>query len=366
MSAAMDLAPMLAALQQVAAEFRLRLAASPFPAAITPPFLRAATEAYPVRGGKRLRPALVLWACGAVGGDPARAWPAALAVELFHTWTLVHDDIIDADETRRGAPTAHRLLREHAHAAYPGVPAIEAARFGVNQAILAGDLQQAWANSALLQSAAAGVPPAVVLALLARLNDVVNPELLSGEALDVEFERRPFTAIRATEIATMLRLKTGVLLRFAAEAGAVVGLAITDFQHPQVAALGQCAEQAGLAFQLRDDLLGMFGDEALLGKPIGSDLRQGKRTLLFAEAAVRLTGSERAEFLAALGDPAAAAPATLARVQRLLQACGAVTVIEAQAAAHISAAHAALATLPPSPSRDLLRALVAYLDQRQQ
>ena len=95
------------ALRQVASEIIAVLSDDPFPAAVYPECLCSAVRSYPVRGGKRIRPALVLWTCGALGGDVRKALNAAAAVEIYHSWTLVHDDIIDEDEVRRGLPTTH-------------------------------------------------------------------------------------------------------------------------------------------------------------------------------------------------------------------------------------------------------------------
>ena len=103
----------------------------PFPETVRPPALREAVRLYPLRGGKRLRPALTLWSCGAVGGDPVRALNAAAAVEIYHNWTLVHDDIIDCDELRRGKPTCHVELRARGTARF-GLDAERSAKFGTD------------------------------------------------------------------------------------------------------------------------------------------------------------------------------------------------------------------------------------------
>ena len=349
-------------LQRVAAAVRAAIAADDLPATLASDLLRDGITAYPTRPGKMLRAALAHWSCGAAGGQPATVLPLAAAIEVFHCFTLVHDDIIDEDETRRGGPATHCLLRERTRFAYPAAGAARQARHGQHQAMLAGDVQHAWAN-ALLARATPLLPPAVVLAWLDRLNRVVAPAVLDGEALDVEFELRPPDQLPAADLERMLRRKTGALLRFAAEAGALAGRPAPRWDDPLVVALGDFAEHAGLAFQLHDDLLGLYGAPATLGKPVGSDLRQGKRTLLFCLAAERLTGADRARVRAALGDPALPA-AECDAVRCLLRDCGAVAAVEAQIADGLAVAAARLALVPASPSRDLLAAWLAFLRAR--
>ncbi|OPZ25610.1 MAG: Farnesyl diphosphate synthase [Lentisphaerae bacterium ADurb.BinA184] len=320
------------------------------PERVAPPCLREGVTAYPERGGKRLRPALVLWTCGAVGGNPDHARHAALAVELYHNWTLIHDDIIDGDATRRGRPTCHRLLATHARDAGIGTADGQAA-FGRHLAILAGDVLHGWSVEALGRSAADGAPPAVVAALVARLCGHVTPLLISGEALDVEFATRP--GVTAAEVEHMLYLKTGVLLEFAAQAGAMIGAGTGDVEAPAVRAAGRFAARAGVAFQLQDDILGMFGDETRLGKPIGADLREGKRTVLLLEGLARADAAGRAELLRCAGNPAVAAP-DVTRVQAILDDCGALAATRARAESLSAEARAFLEELPGNRYRALL------------
>ncbi len=352
-----------AALATVASDITRLLMDDPFPQAVQPAYLKEGVLAYPRRGGKLLRPALCLWSCGAVGGDPAIARHVAAAIEIFHTWTLVHDDIIDQDDRRRGEPAVHRLIADDATERFAGVGLAVAARFGENQAMLAGDIQQAWANSLVLKGVGDGVPPVVVLALLERLNRVVNPGLISGEAIDVEFELRPVSDVTTEEMEAMYRLKTGLLLRFAAEAGAMVGLGAADPDAGPVVSLGEFAAEAGLAFQLQDDLLGMFGDAASLGKPIGSDLRKGKRTLLFAAALERLDGVDRDFLTGALGNQRLS-EADQRRATALIADCGARAWTEARAEVLIDSALHRLEQLEDTIYRELLREWAHFVTRR--
>lgn len=351
--------PFRQALAAVNAKIAALLLQDPFPQAVTLPCLREATVAYPARGGKRLRPALLVWSCGLCGGKPDRAWQAALAVELYHNWTLVHDDIIDQDETRRGGPACHVLLR----AAYPGRRAGAGARakFGADLALLAGDIQHAWAVAALNASVTCGVPQAVTLTLVQRMCTWLTPALITGEAMDVEFAAR--SAVAPAEVETMMRLKTGALLRFAAESGAMIGLATGDRTSGTVQTLGDFAENAGLAFQLQDDVLGIFGAEASTGKPQGSDLREGKKTLLYVTGLARTHGRDRQFLRAVLGRPDLRAP-DLRRAQALLRDCGAVAAVQQRAAELTTEARTALHSLPRNRFRSLLEAWLDYLCTR--
>ena len=270
-----------------------------------PEELRTSVEAYPFRNGKRLRPAVLRMACGAVGGDPETAWPAAAGIELFHTWTLVHDDIMDNDDTRRGEPTVHRLVQSFAMDD-PAIPDASAKTYGRDMALLAGDLQHGWSVSCfadLLRDSR--VAPEVVVALIQRLQTDVLGGLIRGQALDVRFAAMKNEAIETIPeslILEMMTLKTGVLLGFSASAGAVIGKNRADFDDPDVAALESFARDCGVAFQLQDDILGLTADEKRLGKPIGSDIREGKKTLIVRRALSEATPEQRDILLNTLGN----------------------------------------------------------------
>jgi len=333
-----------------------------FPVAIEPDFLREAVLDYPSRGGKRLRPALLLWSCGAVGGDVTRASAASAAVEIFHNWTLVHDDIIDEDRFRRGQPTSHAALEKLAGQKYAltGEPA---AKFGRDFALLTGDLQQAWANHMLLRSTEFGVAPELVLALARRMQDFVNRELISGEALDVEFPLIGPEGLDRSAVDRMLYLKTGVLLRFCAETGAMIGTGSADIHLPSVQALGEFAAAAGVAFQYRDDYLGIFGDEAKFGKPVGSDLAEAKPTVLLISALQRLDDGGKKELLSCLRRPAYPSE-VLETARRLIRDSGAEAFVLAESERLAGEAAGNLAKLPSSPYRTLLETFLRFLIDR--
>lgn len=203
--------------------------------------------------GKRLRPIFLLLSCEAQGGNWEQALPAAAAVELLHNFSLIHDDIEDRDATRRGRPTLWAL-------------------WGEAQAINAGDALFALSYRALLDLQRAGAPPERVLAALGCFDRAVL-QLTEGQCLDMAFENET-----AVEEATYLRMvggKTAALLGLVCELGGLLAGAPPE----RVQALREFGVYLGLSFQMQDDVLGLWGDPARTGKPVGADLRQGKKTL---------------------------------------------------------------------------------------
>lgn len=328
-----------------------------------PEHLQRAAYAYLERPAKRLRPALLLMCCRAAGGDEAQALPAAAAVEVFHTWTLIHDDVIDNDALRRGQATVHVAAANWA-ATELGAGPEPAAAYGRDVAILAGDALQAWATDLLLKCAGRGVPERVVLDLASRMQTVLNHRLLEGELLDVQFSYRPVETLSEAEVLTMLRLKTGVLLEYCASAGAAIGLRCLPGENPLVDGLGEFASLCGVAFQLQDDILGVSGDERKLGKPVGSDLREGKVTTLVLHALRTADAPRRDTLRRALGRSQASA-ADIAAAHRCLAELGSIHYTRNLA---LDTVHRALArlhqALPPTPMRDLLEAWAEAMVER--
>ncbi|MBT2365311.1 polyprenyl synthetase family protein [Streptomyces sp. ISL-10] len=219
-------------------------------------------------GGKAVRPALVLAACRALGGDPRRAVRAAAAVELAHNFTLLHDDVIDEDVTRRHRPTAWRV-------------------FGAADAIVVGDALLALALRLLAEDR----DPCAVAAS-GRLAACVI-ELCAGQQADCSFEERAPGEVTLEECLGMATAKTGALLGCACAMGALYARAGEE----EVAALDAFGRQAGLAFQLIDDLIGIWGDPESTGKPAGADLAAHKKSLPVVAALASGTpaGAELAE-----------------------------------------------------------------------
>lgn len=205
-------------------------------------------------GGKRLRPSMTLAAFAAFGGgDPAEVLPQALAVEMFHNFTLLHDDVMDNADIRRGRPTVHR-------------------RWNQNVAILSGDAMLTAAVQLLAQCRAEVLPD-----ILRLFNDTAM-EVYAGQQLDMEFERR--TDVTVEEYVNMIRLKTSVLLACAC----AIGARMADASPEDAARLYQYGLYLGLAFQLRDDWLDTYGDPAMFGKEIGGDIKNRKKTWLLITA----------------------------------------------------------------------------------
>ncbi|MDT0632533.1 polyprenyl synthetase family protein [Rubrivirga sp. S365] len=284
-------------------------------------------------GGKRVRPALVVLAAEAWGGAEARAraLPAALAVETFHNFTLVHDDIMDHAATRRGRPTVHE-------------------RWDVPTAVLAGDLMMGLSYQLLGQTEGADVAR-----LLASFSRMVAA-LCEGQTLDLAFETR--ADVTVDDYLDMIDRKTGALLELSLELGGLVGGADAH----AVAELRRAGRLLGRAFQIQDDLLDLTAEGDGWGKTIGGDLVEGKKAYLALRAVERAEGDERAWLARALdgGLPAASVPEARDRMSRL-----GVLDDAARAVADYSArGGAALDVLPDGPAADALRALAVGLATR--
>jgi len=351
-------------LQKVADSIGRIICEDDFPEKIRPSYLRDAVLDYPSRGGKRLRPAILMWSCGLLGGRLESAKFAAAAVEIYHNWTLVHDDIIDNDNMRRGKPSPHFKIAKSAGKAF-GIRPGEALTFGKNFAMLAGDIQQGWAANMLLKSAGAGVSPELTIHLSRRLHELVNRDLISGEALDVEMPLFELGKLSPAKIEGMLYLKTGALLRYCAETGALIGLGSAKFADDmRVRRLGEFASSTGVAFQLRDDWLGIFGDEEKLGKPVGSDLSEAKPTLLIYHAWSKLDKPGRGKLLSLLGRPSYSKK-DLDLARKIIRDTGAEQKVLRRAGALAKSAKEVLLDFPESKYRSLLMDLSDYLTGRE-
>ncbi|WP_165986609.1 polyprenyl synthetase family protein [Streptomyces sp. YIM 98790] len=289
----------------------------------------------PDAGGKGIRPALAVLAAEAVGGSAGQAVPGAVAVELVHAFTLVHDDIMDRDELRRRRPAVWRA-------------------FGTGPAVLTGDALLALALNVLVQHTRRHCREEAMRLLCAALSG-----LMHGQARDLGFETRPWRgggAVTPEEYRTMAGDKTGALLGSAAALGALLAGA----DERQVTAMGAAGREFGLAFQIVDDLLGIWGDPARTGKPAGGDLRRGKKSLPVLLALD--SGTSAAGRLAELLDGAGAlSEETAPRAVRLIEEAGGRDLAAAEARAALERAGAALDALPLRPSaRGELAALGGY------
>ena len=330
---------------------------STFPAAVRPDFLAQAMRAYPEVGGKRLRPAIMLWSAAAANGDMQKAVPAAAALEVFHNWTLVHDDIIDEDTVRRNLPTAHVVLSQAM-----ALPEKRRMKFGCDMAILAGDLMQAWAFDFIDQTPCSAE---VKLKLARELRDYGYLRLVSGEAEDVAMSYRKASEVSESEMFTMQLGKTGALLHYAARAGWMIGKGYPEaWDEPEAVALGKFGDDLALAFQLRDDYLGVFGKLEEFGKPIGSDLQEGKATLLLIHALKNLD-AKSAEELRKLLYLEKYTTGDIEKARELFHRAGSVKNMLDAIEKYSAGAVEALKLLPASSGRTLLEELANYLINRE-
>lgn len=204
-------------------------------------------------GGKRVRPSLLLMTAEAFGIEAEAAVSAALGLEIFHNFTLLHDDVMDKSDTRRGRPTVH-------------------AKWDENTAILSGDTMLTLATGHIMQ-----VPDALLRPVLATFNDMAL-RVYEGQQLDMDFEQRDDVTV--DEYLRMISFKTGALLSAACSIGALIAEAGAE----NAALMGEYGMMLGLAFQIQDDWLDVFGDAATFGKPIGGDINNNKKTYLLLTA----------------------------------------------------------------------------------
>lgn len=280
-------------------------------------------------GGKRLRGRFCIAGWRAVEGagrvpsaPPAEVIAAAASLEIFHAAALVHDDVIDNSDTRRGRPAAHRAL-EAAHRSHrwAGNPAA----FGRSGAILLGDLLVAWSDDLLEEglAAASGDRAAAARAEYATM----RREVTIGQFLDVAEESAYVSEPDHRHAERALRVASLKSARYSIQQPLAVGAALAGADHAQLAALAAFGHPVGMAFQLRDDVLGVFGDEAATGKPSGDDLREGKRTVLIAYARERLSVPARRIVDELVGDPGLDA-AQIASLQQTILDTGALERVE--------------------------------------
>ena len=300
-------------------------------------------------GGKRLRPSFAYWGwrCVQPAGAPAEIalLRAAASLELVHACALVHDDVMDGSDTRRGGPAAHiRFGRQHGQRNWPG----SARSFGHAGAILLGDLLLSWSEE--MFSEAIGPLP-MSRAAAARIHfDLMRTELVAGQFLDVLAQTRGDFDV--DEALRVIRFKT---TKYTVQRPLLLGAAAGGADRPVLAQLSDYGNAVGEAFQLRDDLLGVFGDPAATGKPAGDDLRAGKRTLLLA-LAIRLADAEQLSILrAGIGRPELT-EVEVTRLRETIRATGATAEIEQRIAARAAEAISCLAadTLRPEARQALL------------
>ncbi len=315
-----------------------------------------------IGGGKGLRARFCLagWAAGGGQGAPdAAVTAAAAALEVFHSAALVHDDLIDNSDLRRGGPAAHRRLEAwHRAARWHG----DATAFGRSAAVLLGDLLVAWSDDLFEEGLADAAPGRATAAR--REYAVMRRDVTVGQFLDIAEESAYAGAADSAHADRALRVASLKSARYSVQQPLLIGAALAGAHRAQCDVLRAFGHPLGLAFQLRDDVLGVFGDEAVTGKPSGDDLREGKRTVLVALAREAMHPTQRQELDRALGDETLDAT-RVAALQRAILDTGALGRVEQMITDFAADAERALAATPFDQAVMVeLRALAAAATHR--
>ena len=285
-------------------------------------------------GGKRIRPVLVLMACEAVGGDIEKAIMPAVGLEMYHNFTLLHDDVMDKADIRRGKPTVH-------------------VKWDDNTAILSGGAMLTMATQLIARADAAVMPQ--VMELFNR----TAMEIYEGQQYDMDFESRGDVTVE--EYIAMIRLKTSVLLGCACKMGALIGGA----DEATAQRFYEIGENLGLAFQLQDDMLDVWGDEATFGKAIGGDIMNNKKTFLLINACQRATDDNRIELALWLNTENASRAVKVPAVTAIYERLGLKELSEAEIAKYNDKAMAAVfETAVDEPAKKAFIDLISRLVKR--
>jgi geranylgeranyl diphosphate synthase type II len=273
-------------------------------------------------GGKRVRAVLVMLSCEAVGGRASKALDAAAAIEILHNFTLVHDDVMDHADMRRGVSTIHK-------------------RWDENVAILAGDELVALAYRSLLKTKTPN---------LKKVLDVFTKafiEVCEGQGFDKEFETR--NNVHLQEYLLMIEKKTACMIAAATEIGALIG----EGSKREVTALRKFGQELGMAFQIQDDLLDIVGDEREFGKAIGGDVYEGKKTYLLLKALEHVKGADK-KLLQSIMPGNGITRTTVERVRTIYEQTGVLNRASEEVERHTLRARRALKVLPSSTAKEML------------
>ena len=304
---------------------------------------------YPLNIGKALRPTLNCLVCECLGGNRRAALMCGAAIELYHNSTLVHDDIIDDDDLRRGRPSVHAHFAKKLGKQY-----------GISMGILSGDMLQSWTVYLLSRLPDFGVNEKIVFTLISELSGVLGPKILAGETLDIELPFIDIENVTVELINEVMENKTAELFRYSAFAGGIIA---ENGYTPRVKAAEEFAKYSGMAFQLKDDILGIMGNEEMLGKPIGSDIIEGKRTIILSYAFAHADDDERKILKANLGEKEIT-NVDIERVKEIFVSTKALMYAENLANTYLNSAAEALNTLPVNPQQGVLHDMLKYMAQR--
>lgn len=288
-------------------------------------------------GGKRLRPFLVLKSCKLVAGSDENAIPTAAALELLHTFTLIHDDIMDQDEKRRGVPSVH-------------------SQWGIPIGIVAGDLLFAKVYEAITKYTDNVAPKKIIQVLKEISEATIN--LCEGQTRDMLFEERE--TVSEGEYLEMIKGKTAALFETSARCGGILGGATEQ----QVESLGRFGLYSGMAFQIIDDILALTADEKVLKKPVGNDIREGKRTLMVVCALEKASSTQRKKILETLGNKDASTE-QIQETIALIDSLGAIDYAKQLAEKYIEKSKEALSFFLKSEDREDLLSLSDLIFARQ-
>ena len=292
-----------------------------------------ATAHIPLAGGKRLRPVMALITCEMVGGDSEKAVPFATALETIHNFTLVHDDVMDDDDLRHGVDACHTI-------------------YGLSTAILAGDTLFAYAFEMITDC---DIEDGIKADLVKNVAYVVR-KIAEGQQMDINFEEEE--TVDAKEYLEMIRLKTSILFGAAAYGGAKIG----GTSEKEARKLEEMATNVGLGFQIWDDYLDATASEEILGKPSGSDIQQGKRTLLVIEALNRAEESDRKRLIDILDSKNT--DKEIKEAVNIMNRSGALEECHKQANEYLEDAKKTLSSYPQSEARELFEELLKYMVTR--
>ena len=298
-----------------------------------PEKLYKASAHIPLAGGKRLRPVMAMITCEMVGGDSVKAVPFAAALEAIHNFTLVHDDVMDDDDLRHGVDACHTI-------------------YGLSTAILAGDTLFAYAFEMITDC---DIDDRVKADLVKNVAYIVR-KIAEGQQMDINFEDEE--TVDAKEYLEMIRLKTSILFGAAAYGGAKIG----GTSEEEARELEMMATNVGLGFQIWDDYLDATATEEILGKPSGSDIRQGKRTLLVIEALNRANANDRERLIEILDSKNT--DEEVAEAVEIMDRCGALEECHKQANGYLEGARNTLSNYPESEARQLFEELLEYMVTR--
>ncbi len=285
-------------------------------------------------GGKRIRPSLTILSCLALGGNEEEVLPVAAAFELIHTFTLIHDDIMDDDDFRRGLPTVHK-------------------QWDVPTAILSGDTLFALAFELVSSSN-------LIETQLSReiLNIIAKTAVIicEGQTMDLEFEKR--WDVKENEYLEMIEKKTASLLSASAMAGSIVARGSEE----QVKRIANYGRYLGIAFQIKDDLLGILGEKSELGKPVGSDVEQGKKNLIILHALQNCNEEDKEFLLNRLGKDVP--DHELNKIIGILENTRSIEYAEKKARDLVDMAKRCINALPKSETQEILLKLADFVVER--